>query len=113
MLKFKDREFSVCLDDNELLSIYVHGVKVEDDYYIPKESFIYAYTANTEILPFFNNLKYTGILCKANSDGMLLFFNLKRKYAYIEPYILFDIIRFTDTVTALNIIREGKLIFNA
>ncbi len=62
---------------------------------------------------FFNNLLYTGITCQAVSDGLLLFYNSGRKFAYIEPHILFDIFRFTDTVATLNINVEGKMIFNA
>lgn len=113
MYNFKDREFQAKLDESELLTIYVHSHKVHEEYYIPKEEFLKAENTSVEILPLFNNLKYTGIMVKANSDGLLIFFNSKRKFAYIEPYILFDILRFTDTITALNIIREGKLIFNA
>lgn len=113
MYMFKDREFLACLDDDELLTIYVHGRKVYDDYYIPKDVFQMLNSKNTEILPLFNNLHYTNITCQATSDGLLLFYNSKRKFAYIEPYILFDILRFTDTVSTLNIIVEGSLIFNA
>jgi len=113
MLNFKDREFEARLNDDELLEIYVHGCKVYDDYYIPKDDFQLLGFKSVEILPFFNNLHYTGITCQAVSDGLLLFYNSGRKFAYIEPYILFDILRFTDTVATLNIIVEGKMIFNA
>ena len=113
MYNFNDREFHAKLDKFEILTIYVHGHKVYDDYYMPVEEFLTAGSTSVEILPLFNNLKFTGITVKANSDGLLIFFNSKRKFAYIEPYILFDMLRFTDTITVLNIIIEGKLIFNA
>ena len=113
MYNFKDRQFQAKLDKFEIQTIYVHGYKVYEGYYMPVEEFITARNTNVEILPFFINLKYAGIKVKANSDGLLIFYNAKRKYVYLEPYILFDILRFTDTITALNIIREGKLIFNA
>ena len=113
MLNYKDREFLARLSDDEFLEIYVHGRKICEDYYFPKEEFQILGFQNIEILPFFKNLTYTGIICHVTPDSLLLFFNSKRKFAYIEPYILFDILRFTDTVTTLNLITEGKLIFNA
>ena len=112
MLKFIDREFEAHLKDDELVEIYVHGRKVHDDY-ITKDEFQMLTSQNVDIVPFFSNIKYTNITIKVNSEGLLLFFNSKRKLACIEPYILFDILRFTDVVTTLNIILDWWLIFNA
>ena len=46
---------------------------------MPVEEFLTAGSTSAEILPLFNNLKFTGITVKANSDGLLIFFQFKKK----------------------------------
>lgn len=64
-------------------------------------------TANIDAVTIFKHLKFIGMRCSVNPDSVLIFYNSTGIFAYIEPYVLFDLLRFTDTITALNLIRRG------